>query len=134
MQVTSATETVNSDTATVTVLDVFGGVPIEGFPGYFASPWYKNYFAVEEFLPWRFHDEHGWQFLADTSTEDVIFVYDLGFGTWLFTNEETYRFFYIFSRLVFLPEGFYFSFAGNTPELRFFQRFDGEIISLPPSN
>ncbi len=128
--------TADSDTATVTVLDVFSGVPIDGFEGWKASPWYKNYFVG--FWPWIYHDEAGWQYVSDVSLEETIFVWDLGFGEWVFLNEESWRFMYIFSRSPFLsevlPEGYYFSFAENTPALRFFQNPDDEIISIPPSN
>ena len=132
VQIGNGDITVDSDTATVTVLDVFSGVPIDGFEGWKASPWYKNYFAG--FWPWIYHDEAGWQFVASASLEESIFVWDLGFGEWVFLNEDSWRFMYIFSPSPFLPEGYYFSFAGNTPALRFFQDPDGEIISLPPSN
>ncbi len=132
VRVSNGNITADSDTATVTVLDVFSGVPIDGFKGWKASPWYKNYFVG--FWPWIYHDEAGWQYVSDVSLEETIFVWDLGFGEWVFLNEESWRFMYIFSRSPFLPEGYYFSFAGNTTALRFFQNPDDEIISIPPSN
>ena len=132
VQIGNGNITVDSDTVTVTVLDVFSGVDIEGFPGWKASPWYKNYFAG--FWPWIYHDESGWQFVSSASLEETIFLWDLGFGKWTFLNEEGWRFIYVFSRSPFLPEGYYWSFASNTPELRFFQGPDGDIISIPPSN
>ncbi len=131
VQISNGDITVDSDTVTVTVMDVFLGVDIEGFPGWKASPWYKNYFAG--FWPWIYHDESGWQFVSSASLEEKIFVWDLGIGKWAFLNEESWRFMYIFSRSPFLPEGYYFSFAGNTPALRFFENPEGEIISIPIS-
>ena len=107
--------------------DVFRGVDISGFPGYKASPWYLNYNV--DALPWIYHDEHGWQFIADASTEDVIFLYDLDLADWLFVNEASYRWFYLFSD----TPTWIFSFSDNVPGRRFFQRLDnGEIFSAPP--
>lgn len=104
--------------------DVFCGEDIPDFVGWRASSWYLNYNV--DFLPWIFHDEHGWQFLFEGSTEEVIFLWDLGLQEWVFTNEANYRWFFLFG----LKEGFIFSFADNTPGNRFFQRADsGEIFS-----
>ena len=108
--------------------DVFCGEDIPGFPGWLASPWYKNYNV--EFLPWIFHDEHSWQFLSDTSTEDVIFVWDLGLGEWVFLNENSYRWIFLFGGE---NAGWVFTFGDNTPTRRFFQRLDGgTLFSVPP--
>ena len=81
-------------TSMLSLEDIFGGVPIEGFPGWRASPWYLNYNV--DFWPWIFHDEHGWQFVDSGSTEAVIFVWDFGLGEWLFLNENTYRWMFLF--------------------------------------
>ncbi len=56
--------------------DVFEGTPITGFSGWRASSWYLNYNV--DFWHWIYHDEHGWQFVADGSTTEVIFVWDAG--------------------------------------------------------
>lgn len=106
--------------------DVFGGQDIPNFPGWKASPWYLNYNAAS--YPWIFHDEHGWQFVADSSTSDVIFVWDLGLENWLFLNASTYRWEFLFSD----NPGWIFTFDDNTPERRFFQRLDdGSLFSVP---
>ena len=116
----------NGPVVVVPEADVFGGVPISGFPEYRASPWYLNYNI--EALPWIYHDEHGWQFIDAGSTEEVIFLYDLDLADWLFVNEANYRFFYLFSD----NPGFIFSFDDNVSGRRFFQRADnGEIFSRP---
>lgn len=110
----------------VATTDEFRGEDIPGFPGWKASPWYLNYNV--DFLPWIYHDEHGWQFLDSGNSESVIFLYDLDLADWLFVNEATYRFFYIFSD----NPGYIFSFSDNVPGRRFFQRADnGEIFSRP---
>ncbi len=106
--------------------DVFRGEDIPEFPGWRASPWYLNYNVAE--LPWIYHDEHGWQFLADASTEDVIFLFDLGLENWIFVNEGSYRWMFIFSDT---PD-WIFTFGDNVPGRRFFQRLsDGSIFSVP---
>ncbi len=106
--------------------DVFRGEDIPGFPGWRASPWYLNYNVSE--LPWIYHDEHGWQFLAEASTEDVIFLFDLGLENWIFVNEGSYRWMFIFSDT---PD-WIFTFGDNVPGRRFFQRLsDGSIFSVP---
>ncbi len=108
--------------------DVFGGTAIEGFPGWRASSWYKNYNA--EFWPWIFHDEHGWQFVSASSTSSVIFLWDLGLGQWVFLNEGSYRWIFIFGGD---QAGWVFTFGDNTPGRRFFQRLDdGSLFSVPP--
>ncbi len=108
--------------------DVFCGEDIPGFPGWRASPWYLNYNV--DFLPWIFHDEHSWQFLSDTSTEEVIFVWDLGLGEWVFLNENSYRWIFLFGGE---NAGWVFTFDDNTPDRRFFQRLDdGSLFSVPP--
>ncbi len=107
--------------------DVFGGVDIPDFADWKASPWYLNYNV--EFLPWIYHDEHGWQFVDSGATEDVIFVYDLGLEGWIFVNEAAYRFIFLFGGP---NEGWIFTFGDNFPGRRFFQRTDGTLFSVPP--
>ncbi len=107
--------------------DVFRGEPINGFPEWMASRWYKNYNV--DLWPWIYHDEHGWQFVDSGSTEDVIYVWDLGLGDWIFFNEQAYRWLFRFG----LNKGWIFPFADNKPGSRFFQRLDdGSIFSIPP--
>ena len=108
-------------------LDVFGGVDIPGFPGWKESSWYKNYNV--DFLPWIFHDEHGWQFLDAGATADVTFLYDLGLEGWIFVNEAAYRFIFLYGGP---NEGWIFTFGNNKPGSRFFQRTDGTLFSVPP--
>ncbi len=128
VRISTDTESVDSDTATVTVegggLDVFGGEPIDGFPNWRASTWYKNYNV--EFWPWIFHDEHSWQFVFDGSTTNGIFLFDLGLENWIFLTESTYRWEYLFSE----TPGWIFTFDDNTavPYRRFFQRGDDNSI------
>ncbi len=108
--------------------DVLGGTDIQGFQGWKGSPWYMNYNV--EFWPWIFHDEHGWQFVATASTSDVIFAWDLGLGEWVFFNESSYRWIFIFGGD---NAGWVFTFGDNTPDRRFFQRLDnGSLFSVPP--
>ncbi len=106
--------------------DVFGGVAIIGFSGWRSSTWYQNYNA--DFWPWIYHDEHGWQYVAENSAENEIFLWDLGLNEWIFLNESTYRWIYIFGG----NPGWIFTFENNTPQSRFFQRFDdGSLFSIP---
>lgn len=108
--------------------DIFQGQPIDGFPGWRASPWYRNYNI--DFWPWIFHDEHGWQFVGSGSAFGEIYVWDSGFEEWLFFNENSYRWIFLFG-----PNGgWIFSFEDNTPGRRFFQRLgDGSLFSIPPN-
>ncbi len=107
--------------------DVFCGEDIPGFAGWKASTWYLNYNV--DFMPWIFHDEHGWQFVFGENPEEIFFLWDLGLGEWLFFNENTYRWLYLYG----LDEGWIFTFFDNTPERRFFQRLeDGSLFSVPP--
>ena len=118
---------IGADEAQTSMTDVFGGEPIVGFPGWRASSWYMNFNV--DFLPWIFHDEHGWQLVDSGSTEEVIFLWDLGLGEWLFLNENTYRWMFLFGD----NSGWIFTFGDNTPDRRFFQRFDdGSLFSVPP--
>jgi len=115
---------------TEVVADPFGGADIAEFPCWKASQWYLNYNA--ENWPWIYHDEHGWQFVWEGSTEEGIFLWDLGLGQWLFLNESSYRWIYIFSQTPFLKQGWVFTFEDNTPNRRFFQRADdGSLFSVP---
>ena len=107
--------------------DVLGGEPIAGFPGWRASSWYRNYNV--DFLPWIYHDEHGWLWVDSGSTVEVIIIWDLGLGEWLFLNENTYRWMFLFGD----NSGWIFTFDDNIPDRRFFQRFDnGSLFSVPP--
>ncbi len=107
-------------------ISTFSSTPIPGFPGWRNSPWYKNYNA--DGLPWIFHDEHGWQFVLENSTNEVIFVWDQGLQDWLFFNENTYRWMFMFGE----NTGWIWTFGDNTPGSRFFQRGDdGSIFSIP---
>ncbi len=102
-------------------------MPIVSFPGWMASPWYLNYNV--DVWPWIFHDEHGWQFVSDNSTEEVIFLFDLGLQEWIFLNEGTYRWQFLFSD----TPGWIWTFGDNTPDRRFFQRLDNDsLFSVPP--
>ncbi len=107
--------------------DVFGGTDIPNFPGWKSSPWYANYNTSQ--WPWIFHDEHGWQFVFEGSTAEVIFLFDLGLQEWIFLNENTYRWQFLFSD----TPGWIWTFGDNTPDRRFFQRLDdGSLFSVPP--
>ena len=108
-------------------LDIFQGQPINGVPGWLASSWYLDYNI--EFWPWIYHDEHGWQFVDPRSTEEVIFLWDLGLGQWIFLNENSYRWIFIFGAE---NAGWVFTFSDNKPGRRFFQRLDGSLFSVPP--
>lgn len=111
---------------TTTTPDVFGGTTIIGFSGWRSSEWYLNYNV--DFWPWIFHDEHGWQFVSEDSTENEIFLWDLGLGEWIFLTPDTYRWIYIFGE----NPGWIFTFDDNMPGQRFFQRFDDvSIFSVP---
>ncbi len=108
-------------------LDVFGGAPLVDFPGWRASDWYLNYNV--DLWPWIFHDEHGWQFVAEASSSNAIFVWDAGLEEWLFLNENTYRWMFLFGET---PDWIW-TFSDNTPEQRFFQKSEsGGLFSLPP--
>ncbi len=107
-------------------LDVFLGEPIDGFPGWRASPWYQDYYV--DFWAWIYHNEHGWQWVTEDSTAEVIFLWDIGLGEWLFVNQATYRWFFLFGD----NPGWIWTFDDNLPQDRYFQRFDdGSLISIP---
>ncbi len=109
------------------IIDIFGGLPIEGFPGWRTSEWYLNYNV--EMWPWIFHDEHGWQFVFEGAPAGVVFIWDLGLREWLFFSEDTYRWVFLFGT----EDGWIWTFGDNTPNSRFFQRFeDGSLFSIPP--
>ncbi len=106
--------------------DVFCGEDIPGFPGWQASPWYLNYNV--DFMPWIFHDEHGWQFVSGENPQEIFFLWDLGLAEWIFLDESTYRWMFLFGD----NPGWIFTFPDNTPERRFFQRSDdGSLFSVP---
>ncbi len=106
--------------------DIFSGTAIAGFPGWRDSPWYSSYNI--EFWPWIFHKEHSWQFVFDGSTTDAIFLFDLGLGEFIFLNENTYRWIFLYGDAL----GWIFTFEDNSPEMRFFQRGDdGSLFSVP---
>ena len=106
--------------------DVFDGVEIDIFPGWQASPWYDNYNAKN--LPWIYHEEHDWQFVSNGSSETAIHLWDLGLGEWLYLNESTYRWQFLFGDT---PDWIW-TFPGNTSESRLFYRAaDGTFISVP---
>ncbi len=118
--------TVTYEPQNVDNLDIFQGQPIDGFPGWKASPWYLNYSV--DFWPWIYHDEHGWQFVFEEAPEGVIFLWDLGLQEWVFLNGNTYRWLFLFGD----SGGWIWCFADNTPGSRFFQRFDnGSLFSVP---
>ncbi len=108
-------------------LDIFQGQPIDGFVGWRASQWYLNYNV--DFWPWIYHDEHGWQFVSENSSEDIILLFDLGLEEWIFLNANTYRWFFLFSN----TPGWIWTFGGNTPIRRWFQgRDDGSLFLVTP--
>ncbi len=104
----------------------FGSSEISGFPGWRTSQWYNNYNT--DFYPWIYHDEHGWQYVSDSSTEDGVYVWDLGLGSWLFLSEDTYRWMYLFRE----NSGWVWTFGDNQPSNRFFQKYeDQSLFSVP---
>ena len=127
-------EAISVDEVHITVLpevtepanDVFGGVAIDGFPGWHASEWYLNYNI--DFWPWIFHEEHGWQFILEESAAETIFVWDAGLEDWIFFNQNTYRWMFLFVE----NSGWIWTFPSNTPEQRFFQNSQsGALFSIP---
>ncbi len=106
--------------------DFLGGSPIDGNPGWNSSPWYLNYNV--DFWPWIYHDEHGWQFVIANSSEGEVFLWDFGLSQWLFFNENTYRWMFLFGD----APGWVWTFPDNTPQRRFFQKLDdGSLFSVP---
>ncbi len=107
--------------------DPFEGEPVEGNPGWRTSTWYLNYDV--NYWPWIEHEEHGWQFVSEESDRgENIFIWDLGLGEWLFVNESAYRWMYLYGA----NPGWVWTFEGNTPKRRFFQRAsDGSLFSFP---
>ncbi len=102
------------------------GSPLNSFTGWSSSPWYLNFNV--DFWPWIYHDEHGWQFVAENSTSEVIFVWDPGLNAWLLFSENTFRWLFLFDD----NSSWIWSFSDNTLERRFFQRLDdGSIFSVP---
>lgn len=104
----------------------FGSGEINGFPGWRSSPWYGNY-NVDNY-PWIYHDDHSWQFVSEFSSENAIFLFDLGLGEWLYLSSDTYRWMYMFGE----NPGWIWAFSDNPPGIRIFQRFDdGSLFSVP---
>ncbi len=101
------------------------GTP-RGDPYATSSPWYLNYNV--RLWPWIDHEEHGWQFIHEDEAEEGIFIWDLGFGEWLFVNPEAYRWIYIYGQ----NPGWIWFFPDNTPDRRFFEIADNEsLFSVP---
>ncbi len=95
-------------------------------PGSRVSSWYLNYNVF--YWPWIEHEEHGWQFIHEDDAEEGIFIWDLGLGGWLFVNPEAYRWIYLYGD----NPGWIWTFPDNTPEKRYFQRFDDRnLFSVP---
>ncbi len=112
----------------IPVADALGGTDFATAPGWRRSPWYGTYFAAS--YPWIYHQEHGWQWIAPNSEEGSVFLFDDGFGQWLFTNAGVYRFLYVFDPAG--EETWMWSYPDNTPELRYFFNYrTGEIFSIP---
>ncbi len=104
----------------------FGSSEISGYPGWRTSYWYNNYNT--DYYPWIYHDEHGWQYVSANSTEDGIYVWDLGLGSWLFLSNDSYRWIYLFKE----DTGWVWAFEDNRPSNRFFQKFDDKsLFSVP---
>lgn len=104
--------------------DPFGGEEISGFPGWNESPWYETY--LTDLWPWIFHQQHGWQWVNPGSDSDSIFLWDSGLSEWLFLNEASYRWFFLFGQ----NSGWVWSFpntVGGTGE-RFFARADSGCL------
>ncbi len=104
--------------------DIFNGWP-DG-ENIYVSPWFGSYNT--EFFPWIYHQEHGWQFIFESSAKDVVFLWDMGLQEWIFTNAESSRWIYLYGD----NPGWLWTFEGNTPQRRFLQRLDdGSIFSVP---
>lgn len=98
------------------------GDEIAGFPGWNASPWYGDYFT--DAWPWVYHSQHGWQWVNLESGSQGIFLFDLGLNEWIFLNENSYRWFFLFGD----TPGWVWSFPDGKPEERFFVRADSGCI------
>ncbi len=108
------------------IQNIFRGFPVDGLFGWRSSAWYGNYWND---WPWIYHEEHGWQFIAEWLTEKEIHVWDFGLKEWLFFNEDTYRWMYIYG----VNPGWIWAFQGNLPYKRFFKRADnGSIFRVQP--
>ncbi len=102
--------------------DPFGGEEIADFPGWNASPWYDDYFT--DLWPWVYHSQHGWQWVNLENGPQGIFLFDLGLNEWIFLNENTYRWFFLFGD----TPGWVWSFPDGNPVERFFVRANSDCI------
>ncbi len=104
VRVSDDSQSIDSDTATVTVEggDPFAGIDLGG--GFFFSEWYGIYNPV--FFPWVFHVQHGFQYIFPV-TEGEAFFYDLEsndfwwslstFGVFTFYSfdRQTFNFYFV---------------------------------------
>ncbi len=104
--------------------DIFSGGPDLG-AGWHFSDWFGIY-NVNFFAPWLFHLEHGWMFLADSSTSSEMFLFDLSSEAWYFTGQTQYPNMFSFSRSSWV---FYFEESANPRN--FVDLGSGDFFDLP---
>jgi hypothetical protein len=73
---------------------LIGGIPVDGFPGWFLSEWFGYYSTA--MAPWLYHGEHGFIYRFPGSSIASMFIYDDAMGAW-WTNETIYPFIYVFN-------------------------------------
>ena len=102
--------------------DPFEGEEISGLPGWNESPWYETYYT--DLWPWIFHQQHGWQWVNLGTEPDILFLWDSGLKEWLFLNEASYRWMFLFGE----APGWIWSFPNENLGERIFARADSGCL------
>ena len=80
-------------------------------------------FWNDSFLPWIFHVDHGWVYIADGSRDESLWLFDLALG-WLYTTSTVYPSLYGHEL-----EAWIFYFQGTSSPREFVNLISGEFFA-----
>lgn len=92
--------------------------------GWHLSDWYG--FFNTAFLPWIFHLNHSWQFVAEEGTQEGGWIFDLNLG-WLFTSPQLFPNLFSHER-----QAWVFYFDDTTGPRQFVDLQTGEFFNADP--
>jgi len=92
------------------------------------SFWF-GYMDRESYLPWWYHQEHGWIWVRPGSL-DPIYYYDYLIGDWVMTSSTLYPWFYVFKEINGGEAGWLKYTRGGRPGQRTFTNIDGTPIPI----
>ena len=94
------------------------------YPDWYESTWYGWIYQAADFDGWIYSSTQGWQYVSDGNTADSVYVYDIGTGSWLWTSDAFWPYFYDYA-----DNSWYCFVEGTTPSRSFYSYKTASLVS-----